>query len=189
MVSTIGRLKSCLDVHLAQIVCDKDEVVDWCIVLLEMPLTRSEECWSLPKESLPELPQNLNIVTLTLTLWPINSDVLISLHLPHLSSSLTYSLPSLNPLCHSKTDVRFMQDGLNHSIRFCGIFPSLKQDFIAYRSCKVSDSIFEIRQLCCSFSFETEVIKVGQSSPNMYSNNILNFQESITILDTHTEKV
>ena len=37
-------------------VCDKDGVVDWCIVLLEMPLTRFEECWPLPKESLPELP-------------------------------------------------------------------------------------------------------------------------------------
>ena len=32
------------------------QVVDWCIVLVEMPLTRFEECWPLPKESLPELP-------------------------------------------------------------------------------------------------------------------------------------
>ena len=31
--------------------------------------------------------------------------------LPYLSSSLTYSLPSLNLLCHSNTDARFMQDG------------------------------------------------------------------------------
>ena len=71
-----------------------------------------EECWPLPTESLPELPYNLNIVTLTLilTLWPINSGVLTSLLLPHLSSSLTDSLPSLNLLCHSKTDARFMQD-------------------------------------------------------------------------------
>ncbi len=35
---------------------DQDGVVDWCIVLLEMPLTRFEECWPLPTESLPELP-------------------------------------------------------------------------------------------------------------------------------------
>ena len=57
--------------------------------------------------------------------------------------------------------------------------PSLKQNFIAYRSSKVSsrpDCIFEIHQLwqsgfswvysncCCSFSFEAEIIKVGQSS-------------------------
>ena len=33
------RLRKCLDAHLGQIVCDKDAVVDWCIVLLEMPLT------------------------------------------------------------------------------------------------------------------------------------------------------
>ena len=43
-------------------------------------------------------------------IWPINSGVLSSLLLPHLSSSLTDSLPYLNLLCHSKTDARFMQD-------------------------------------------------------------------------------
>ncbi len=32
-------LRNCLDAPLGQIVCDKDGVVDWCIVLLEMPLT------------------------------------------------------------------------------------------------------------------------------------------------------
>ena len=63
-------------------------------------------------------------------------------------------------------------------------FPSLKQNFITYRSSKVSDCIFEIHQLwqsgfskvysncCCSCSFEPEIIKIGQ----MYSNNIVNFQ-------------
>ena len=49
-------LRNSVDVHLGQIVCDKDGVVDWCIVLLEMPLTRFEECWPLPTESLPEFP-------------------------------------------------------------------------------------------------------------------------------------
>ena len=49
------ELKNCVDAHLAQIVCDKDGVVDWCIVLVEMPLTRFEECWPLPTESLAEL--------------------------------------------------------------------------------------------------------------------------------------
>ena len=47
-VWTIGRLRICLDAHLGQIVSDKDGVVDWCIVLLEMPLTRFEKCWPLP---------------------------------------------------------------------------------------------------------------------------------------------
>ena len=53
----------------------------------------------------------------------------------------------------------------------CGIFSSLNQNFIAYRSSKVSDCIFEIHQLwqsgisrvysncCLSCSFEAEIIK------------------------------
>ena len=45
-----------LDARLGQIVCDKDGVVDWYVVLVEMSLTRFEECWSLPTESFPELP-------------------------------------------------------------------------------------------------------------------------------------
>ncbi len=45
---TIGSVRNGLDVHLGQIVCDKDEVVDWCIVEVEMPLTRFEERWPLP---------------------------------------------------------------------------------------------------------------------------------------------
>ncbi len=47
---------NCLDAHLGQIVSDKDGVVDWCIFLVEMSLTQFEECWSLPTESLAELP-------------------------------------------------------------------------------------------------------------------------------------
>ena len=147
-------MRNCLDAHLSQKVCDKDGVVDWCIVLVEMPLSRFEECWPLPTESPPELPYNLNIVTLTLTLWPITSGVLTSLLLPHLSSSLTDSLASLNLLCHLKTEARFMQDAPKAvwSIPYVSVifFPSLKQNFIAYRSSKVSsrlDCIFEIHQL------------------------------------------
>ena len=82
-------------------------------------------------------------------------------------------------------------------------FPSLKQNFIAYRSSKVSsrpDCIFEIHQLwqsgfsrvysncCCRCSFEPKILKINQSSHKMYSNNIVNFQESTTILNAWTEK-
>ena len=135
----------------------------------------------------------------------INSGVLTSLLLPHLSSSLTDSLPSLNLLCHSKTDAWFMQDGWKAvwSIPYVSVasfFPSLKHNFIAFRSSKMSDCIFEIHQLwqsrfsrvysncCCSCSFKPEIIKIGQSSHKIYSNNILNFQESTTILNAHTKK-
>ena len=98
-----------------------------------------------------------------------------------------------------------MQDGpkavwsiLYDSVAF---FPSLKQNFIVYRSSKVSDCIFEIHQMwqlgfsgvysnsCCSYLFGPEIIKVGRSSHKMYSNNILNFQESETILNGCTKKV
>ena len=89
---------------------------------------------------------------------------------------------------------------LKHSIRFCGIFPSLKQNFIAYRSSSGPDYIFEIHQpwqlgfsrvhsnCYCSCSFEPEMIKIDQSSHKMYSNNIVNFQESTTILNACTKK-
>ena len=139
---------------------------------------------------------------------PINSGVLTSLIPPHLSSSLTDSLPSLNKLCHSKTDALFIQDAPKAvwSIPYILVvfFPSLKQNFIAYRSSKVSsppDCIFEIHQLwksgfsrvysncCCSCLFKREIIKIGQSSHKMYSNNIVNFQESMTILKACTKKV
>ena len=80
-------------------------------------------------------------------------------------------------------------------------FPSLKQNLIAYRSFKVSDCIFEIYQLwhssfsrvysnfCCSCSFAPEIIKIGQSSHKVYSNNIVNFQKSTTILSSYTKDV
>ena len=79
-------------------------------------------------------------------------------------------------------------------------FPSLKHNFIACRSSSRSDCIFEIQQLwqsdfsrvysncCCSCSFEAEIIKISQSSDKMYSNNILNFQESTTILNACPKK-
>ena len=92
-----------------------------------------------------------------------------------------------------------MQDGWKAvwSIPYVSVtfFSSLKQKFIAYRSSKVSDCIFEIHQLwqsgfsrvysncCCSCLFEAEIIKIGQSSHKMYSNNIMNFQESTLILN------
>ena len=140
--------------------------------------------------------------SLTLTLWPINSGFPYSFHTSHL---FTDSLPSLNILCHSKTDARFMQDAPKavRSIPYVSVafFPSCKQNFIAYRSSKVSDCIFEILQpwqsdfirvysnCCCSWSFEPEIIKIGHSSHKMYSNNIVNFQEYTTILNAHTKKV
>ena len=110
-------------------------------------------------------------------------------------------LESLMPLKNwCSIHARWSKSSLKHSIHFCGIFPSLKQNLIAYRSSKVSDCIFYIHQLwqssfsrvysnfCCSCSFEPEIIRIGQSSHKMYSNIILNFQESSTILNAFTKK-
>ena len=83
---------------------------------------------------------------------PLANQLNTSLLLPHLSSSLTDSLPSLNLFGHSKTDAQFMQDAPKAavwSIPYLSVafFPSLKENFIAYHSSKVSwcpDGIFEI---------------------------------------------
>ena len=121
--------------------------------------------------------------------------------IPHRLPAFLESLMPLKNWC--SIHARCSKSSLKNSIRFCGIFPSLKQNSIAYRSSKVSsrpDCIFEIHQLwqscfsrvhsncCCSCSFEPEIIKIGHSSHKMYSINILNSQVSTTILNASTKK-
>ena len=119
--------------------------------------------------------------------------------IPH---RLTAFLESLIPLKNwFSIHTKWSKSSLKYSIRFCGIFSSLKHNFMAYRSSKLSDCIFEIPQLWqsgfsrvysnsyCNCSFEPGIIRIGQSSHTMYSNNILNFQESTTILNAGTKKV
>ena len=120
-------------------------------------------------------------------------------------SSYTSYHPSQTPCLPLKNDARFMQDGpkATWSIPWVSVacFPILKQNFMAYRSSKVSDCIFEIHQLwqsgfsrvysnsCCSCSFELEIIKIGLSSHKIYGNKVLNFQESATILNAYTKNL
>ena len=92
--------------------------------------------------------------------------------IPHRLRVFLESLMPLKNWCsiHAKWSKRI----LKHSIRFCGIFFKFKQNFIAYRTSKVSscpDFIFEIHQLwqsdfcrvlsncCCSCFFEPKIIK------------------------------
>ena len=126
---------------------------------------------------------------------------------PHLLSFLTYSrLPWISYatqklMLNSRKMVQKQSEAFHTFLWY--FFPSLKQNFIAYRSSKVSsrpDCIFEIHQLwqsgfsstysncCCSCSFEPEIIKIGQSSHKVYSNNILTFQEYTTNLNACTKK-
>ena len=60
--------------------------------------------------------------------------------------------------------------------------------FLKFTSCEKSDFSRVYSNSFCSCSFECEIIRNGQSSHKMYSNNILNFQESTTILNAHTKK-
>ena len=148
----------------------------------------------------PLKPQHSNPNPLANQLWSIDFLTLpISLIIPHRLPVFLESLMPLKDWC--SIQARWSKSSLKHSIRYCGIFPSLKQNFIAYRSSKWPHCIFEIQQLwqsgfsrvysnsCCSCSFEAEIIKIGQSSHKMYSNNILNFQESTIISNACTKKV
>ena len=101
--------------------------------------------------------------------------------IPHRLPAFLESLMPLKNWC--SIHARCSKSSLKHSIRFCGLFTSLKHNVIAYRSSKVSDCIFEIQQLwqsgfsrlysncCCSCSFEAEIIKIDQSSHKIYRNN------------------
>ena len=62
--------------------------------------------------------------------------------------------------------------------------PHIQIAFLKFTSCDNQALVG-----CCSCSFQPEIIKIGQSSHNMYSNSILNFQESTTILNACTKKV
>ena len=122
--------------------------------------------------------------------------------IPHRFPAFLESLMPLKSWC--SIHVRCSKSSLKYSTRSWGIFLSLKLNFIAYRSSNVSSRpgcIFEIHKLwqsgfsrvysncCCSCSIEPEIIKVSQSSHKMYSNSIVNFQESTAILNACTKKV
>ena len=152
-----------------------------------------------------EKPQhcNPNPNPLANQLWSI--DFLTSptpLIIPHGLPAFLESLMPLKNWC--SIHARCLKSSLKHSICFSGIFSKFKHKIIAYRSSKVSsrpDCIFEIHQLwqsgfsrvysncCCSCSFEAELIKIGQSSHKMYSNNRVNFQGCTKILNSWTKSL
>ena len=95
---------------------------------------------------------------------------------------------------------RWLKSSLKHSIRFCGIFSKFKNTILLHivlLKCQIA--FFENHQLWqsgfsrvysnsyCSSSFEAEIMKIGQSSHKMYSNKILNSQESMTISNAHSK--
>ena len=94
----------------------------------------------------PLKPQhsNPNPNRLANQLWCIDFlTPLTPLIIPHRLPAFFESLMPLKNWC--SIHARWLKSSLKHSIRFCGIFSSLKQNFIAYRSSKVSlrpDCIF-----------------------------------------------
>ena len=96
----------------------------------------------------PLKPQhsNSNPNPLANQLWCINfltppAPLIIPNRLP----AFFESLMPLKNWCSNHT--RWFKGSLKHSIVSVAFFPSLKQNFIAYRSSKVSNCIFEIHQL------------------------------------------
>ena len=145
----------------------------------------------------PLKPQNSNSNPnpnpLTYQLWCI--DFLTPptpLIIPHKLPAFLESLIPLKNWC--SIHARWSKSSLKHSIRFCGIFSKFKTEFyciLFFLSVRLhfwNPPAVTINS-CCSCWFEPEIIKIGQSSHTMYSNNIVNCQESTTILNAHTKKV
>ena len=121
-----------------------------------MPLTQFEECWPLPMESLPELPKNLNIVFLVDCLSSGNP-----VHVDHasavkkrdhhnfvggfaLSGLLGSGKASMLPLgtlslghAMKAGSTAMTHHSSRSSFHRMAFFPSLKHNFIGYRSSKV----------------------------------------------------
>ena len=66
--------------------------------------------------------------------------------------------------------------------------PHVQIAFLKFTSCDNQDLVGSIPIARCSCSFEREIIKIGQSSHKIYSDNTLNIQESTTILNACTKK-
>ena len=198
-VWTKQRLRNCLDAHICQIVSDKDEH-PWDKLCANLPHLQflANNCVYSSHTDIKLYTHYIYRYTTVLI-----HEILYLANQPWCSDFLTPPKPLISPhtlpaffesQCRSKNwfliHARGSKSSLKHSIRFCGIFPSLKHNFIAYHSSKVSsrpDCIFEIHQLwqsgfsrvysnCyCGCSFEAEIINIGQSPHEIYSNNILNF--------------
>ena len=96
----------------------------------------------------PLKPQHSNPNPNPLASQPWSIDFLTPptpLIIPHRRRAFLESLMPLKSWC--SIHAKWSQISLKHSIRFCDIFPSLKQNIIAYRFSKVSHCNFEILQL------------------------------------------
>ena len=139
----------------------------------------------------PLKPQYSNPNPLANQLWCIDfltpPTPLIILH------RLPAFLESLMPLKNwYSIHARWSKSSLKHSIRFCGTFSKFKTEIYCisfFLTSRLQSGFSRVySNCCCSCSFEPEIIKIGQSSHKMYSNNIMYLQESMTILNACTKK-
>ena len=123
--------------------------------------------------------------------------------IPHRLPAFFESLMLLKNWC--SIHARWSKSSLKHSIHFCGIFSKFKTEFLLHivllkcphvqiaffksTSCDNQALIRVYPNSYCSCLFEPEIIKIGLSSHKIFSNNIVNFQESMTILNACTKKV
>ena len=138
-------MENSLDSHFGQVIGHQDGLVSGCIVLMEMPLSRLEELWSFASKSLPEFPQNFNVILFldSLTMGhPMRVDQTITnkkffdfsnqIRPPHISFSvrsfvirnlvsafLKSSVPAVDRcLAHERRP----KGGLHHFISLCSAF-------------------------------------------------------------------
>ena len=146
-----------------------------------------------PQHSNPKA--NLN--PLANKLWCINFPTTPTpLIIPHRLPAFLESLMPLKNWC--SIHARCSKSNMKHFIRFCGSFSKFKNSILLHivllKCPHVQIAFFKIHLLrqsgfsrvdsnCyCRFIW-TWIIKFGQSSHKMYSNNILNFQEFTPILN------
>ena len=110
--------------------------------------------------------------------------------IPHRLPAFLESLMSLKNSC--SIHARWLKSSLKQSIRFCGSFSKFKTQFYCISFFLTSRLHFwnspAVTMKLCSCSFEPEILKIGQSSHKLYSNNIQKFQVSTPIFKIHTKR-
>ena len=118
--------------------------------------------------------------------------------IPHRLPAFLECLIPLKNWC--SIHARWSKSNRKPSICFCGIFSKFKTAFycISFFYIVLTSWLHFLNlptvtsrvysNYCCTRSFEPEIIKIGQSSYEMYSINILNYQVSTTILNACTKK-
>ena len=144
-------LRNCVDAHQGQIICNKDGIVDWCIVLVEMPLTSIRRLLASSdgiSSWTPLKPQhsNPNPNPLTNQLWSIDFHTPPTpLIIPHRLSAFLESLMPLKNWC--SIHVRYPKTVWSIPYVSVAFFPSLNRVLLHIVLPYVQIAFFKIHQL------------------------------------------